>query len=67
MQYKGIREGIRRPLLGYVSLFFVFFFCEKGGVLKCKRILREYSASRAPVLESPITMVFGIWEIGPWF
>ena len=37
MQYKGIREGIRRPLLGYVSLFFVFFyFCEKRGVLKCK-------------------------------
>ena len=46
---------------------FCIFFCEKGGVLKCKRILREYSASRAPVLESPITVVFGIWELGPWF
>ena len=32
MQYKGIREGIRRPLLGYVSLFFVFFYFAKKGV-----------------------------------
>ena len=31
MQYKGIREGIRRPLLGYVSLFsYIFYLCEKG-------------------------------------
>ena len=30
MQYKGIREGIRRPLLGYVSLFFVFFLRKRG-------------------------------------
>ena len=53
MQYKGIREGIRRPLLGYVSLFFVsFYFCEKRGVLKCKGILREYSASGTAVLGS---------------
>ena len=32
MQYKGIREGIRRPLLGYVSPFFLsfFIFAKKG-------------------------------------
>ena len=31
MQYKGIREGIRRPLLGYVSLFMYFFIFAKKG------------------------------------
>ena len=57
MQYKGIREGIRRPLLGYVSLFFVFlYFCEKKGVLNCK----ESTVGCC----SGIPHHYGIWNLG---
>ena len=51
----------------YLRFFYLFLFLRKRGVLKCKGILREYSASGTAVLGSPITMVFGIWEIEPWF